>query len=291
MEPAQSASGYQSTLMTALDSWALLLDERIVSTAGTRAATWPNNDLVAVVNAAVFVRERLTGRARFDFAAFSSTAELAVKALDGAALLGCATPLRASCHRIGIIGLADALALLGLCYDSDTGREQAGRIAHALADGCFRGSIRSAREHGGGTEFSGGLLHAAIKRGFPAELLNEARHHGLRHERLTGISPQPRLALFANNVANALDPLVGEASLHHITTSEQTRSVRSCGYALTLRRMQFDPAAGGPQAPTETIATVPETAQLAMREAVQPWIDEPIVYPLPMAPAAGTACA
>ncbi|MEO5559445.1 MAG: hypothetical protein ABIO49_06530 [Dokdonella sp.] len=287
-EPAQSAPGYEATLMSALDSWSLLLDERIIATAGTGAAAWPNNDLAAVVNAAIFVREPWSTFARFDLAAFNSTAELAVRALDGAALLGSDTASHAHRHRIGIVGLADALALLGLRYDSDTGRKQAASIGYALADGCFRGAIRSAREHGACMELSGGLLDAATRRGLPAELLNDARRHGLRHERLTAITSQPRLALFANNVANALDPLVGEASLHRIETSEQTRCVRSSGYALTLHRAQFNDAAKFP-ASTETGANLTQSAQRAMRQAVQPWIDEPIAYPLPIVSAADTA--
>jgi ribonucleoside-diphosphate reductase alpha chain len=288
MEPAQSAPGYEATLMAAFDSWGLLLDERIIATAGTNAAAWPNNDLVAVVNAPIFVRERLSRIARFDLAAFSSTAELAVKALDGAALLGSGAPLPASRQRIGIVGLADALALLGLRYDSDAGREQAGRIGRALAEGCFRGAIRSAQEHGACIEPSNGLLDAAVRRGLPAELLNAAQRRGLRHERLTAITSQPRLALFANNVADALDPLVGEASLHRIATSEQTRCVRSSGYALALRRMQSGNAAGFHPS-VETTANLTASAQLAMRQAIQPWIDEPIAYPLAVVPATGAS--
>lgn len=288
-EPAQSTPAYEARLMTALDSWSLLLDERIIATAGTGADAWPNNDLAAVVNAAVFVREPLSSRARFDLAAFNSMAELAVRALDGAALLGSGTPSRARRHRIGIVGLADALALLGLRYDSDAGREQAGSIGYALADGCFRGAIRSAREHGDCVEPSRELLSAATRRGLPAELLNDARRHGLCHQRLTAITSQPRLALFANNVANALDPLVGEAGLHRIATSEQTRCVRSSGYALALRRAQFNDAAST-HVSIETGANLPQGAQRAMRQAMQPWIDEPIAYPLPIVSAADAAC-
>src|SRR5690348_2313422 len=60
VEPAQPAAEYEAALMTAFASWRLLLDERVLATAGTHAAEWPNNDLVAVLNAGMFVRERFS---------------------------------------------------------------------------------------------------------------------------------------------------------------------------------------------------------------------------------------
>lgn len=50
--------------------------------------------------------------------------------LDNAALLADAVVPRL---RIGIVGIADALALLDLAYDSDAGRAQAASMACALA--------------------------------------------------------------------------------------------------------------------------------------------------------------
>ncbi len=279
-DSAQSAPEHEAILMAAFASWRLLLDERIMATAGTGTAAWPNDNLVAVLNAAMFVRDRWSARARFDLVAFGAMAELAVKALDNAMLLGRGPSLRTSRPRIGIIGLADALALLGLRYDSAEGRAQAGRIGRALAEGCFRGAIRSAQEGSSCAEPSNPLLEWAARRRFPAELLNDARRHGLRHESLTAITSQPRLALFANNVANALDPLAGEDDVHLIATPEHARSVRSPGYALILRgtRPGHATALG---APAETVANVSASAQIAMRQAIQPWIDAPIMYALP----------
>jgi hypothetical protein len=75
--------------------------------------------------------------------------------------------------------------------------------------------------------------------------------------RLTGIVPAPRLACLANATSDALDP--------------------------GARRLARDGVAG------------PE-AQLRLRLAMQPWIDDPIDYPLlgdsaPVAPATLTALA
>lgn len=281
-DSAQSAPAHKVILMAAFASWCPLIDERIIATAGTGAAARPNDNLVAALNVAMLVRDRRSARARFDLVAFGAMTELAVKALNNAVLLGRGTSPRTSRLRIDIIELADALVLLDLRYDSVEGCAQAGRIGRTLAEGCFRGAIRSAQEGGSCAEPANQMLEWAVRRRFSAGLMNDARRHGLRHESLTAITSQLPLALFANNVANALDPLTGENDVHLIAIPEpeHARSVRSSGYALTLRRAQAGDATTL-HAPAETIANVTASAQIAMHRVIQPWIDEPIRYALP----------
>lgn len=273
-ERLQPAGDHEAELMSALMSWRLLFDERILATAGTGNASWPNNNLAAVVNAAMFVRNPFSSRACLDLAGLSATAELAVAALDNAASLGHGPPARRHRLSIGVIGMADALELLELPYGSLSGCAQASGIGRALAEGCFRGAVRSAEERGASREESSAMLERAVERGLPADLLDDARRHGLRHAQLTAIAAHPRLSLFANNVADALEPLQPGETVHSIVTGGQTRSVRSAGYASNIRRTL--PA--NTLAPTrlETNPALSASARTAMREALQPWIDEPI---------------
>ena len=55
--PGQAAP-FQRQLVDALLGWKLLPDERIAASAGTAAPAWPDDGLVAVLNAANFVRRR-----------------------------------------------------------------------------------------------------------------------------------------------------------------------------------------------------------------------------------------
>jgi ribonucleoside-diphosphate reductase alpha chain len=113
--------------------WQVVFDERILSGAGTRDFAWPG-DPVAVLNAASFVRAPFTSGARFDFDSFRAAADLAVRGLDNALLLhsgGSGSPF--ADLRVGMIGVADTLAMLGRRYDSPSGRVIAGQIAQALA--------------------------------------------------------------------------------------------------------------------------------------------------------------
>jgi ribonucleoside-diphosphate reductase alpha chain len=110
----------------------------------------------------------------------------------------------------------------------------------------------------------------------PAELLRDAAGHGLRYTQLTAITSRPRLALLANDVANAADPLRGENHANVIAVGDEQRLVRSSGFALSMLRTRSTASAAGHDMP----ANLSREAQIAMRAALQPWIDEPIVYPL-----------
>ncbi|MEO6689025.1 MAG: hypothetical protein ABIS07_09450 [Dokdonella sp.] len=274
-EPVRLAGAHESELMNALMSWRLLLDERVLATAGTGNANWPNNDLAAVVNAAMFVRNPFSSRASFDLAGFSATAELAVAALDNAASLGHGPSLHCHRFRIGVIGFADALELLEMPYGSAQACAKGGEIGRALAEGCFSGAVNSAKERGACNETSSAMLERAVERGMPKALLEQARRHGLRHTQLTAIEAHPRLSLFANNVADALDPLSGGETVHYVVTEEQTRSVRSSGYASNIRQTRPTIALAAPRL-EKTSSALSAAARTAMHQALQPWIDEPI---------------
>jgi ribonucleoside-diphosphate reductase alpha chain len=274
VESLGDVATWQSQFMRALSSWRLLPDAEVLANAGTGRPLLHDDTLHAALNAACFVPVDPAAVSAPDLAALSECATLAVRMLDNAALLaGVASPRL----RIGIIGIADALALMGVGYDSDAGRAQAASMAKALATGCLRGSIILAVERG---PCSDGDARAAIERaesrGMPADLLRAAAGHGLRHAQLTAITSQPRLALLANDVADAADPLRGENHANVIAAAGGQRCIRSSGFALDILR-----ARGAASGTTADAPAAPSLeARIAMRAALQPWIDEPIAYPL-----------
>lgn len=244
---ASRRPGYKRRLIDAFEGWHLLLDERVSATAGTRAPQWSAHDLHAVLNAASFVRASGSRHRYFDLAHFEEVAALSVHALDDAAALAADGSSRSTPGAsVGIVGVSDALALLGFAYDSDAGRAQAANIAQAMAQGCLSGSIVLARDRGARARCDADWNVRAQRRGYRSELIEAATKHGLRHGRLTAIRSQPRLALFANGVADALDPL---------------------------------PSAAGANPDTDAACT-DVTAQLRLRAAIQPWLDERIAFPL-----------
>ena len=277
---AKDGPRWKARFFDAQSRWQLIFDERILARAGTREAELPC-DPVAVLNAATFVGAALTAAAHFDFDAFRNTAALAVRGLDNILLPRIERDTVAPDLRVGLIGVADALALLGKRYDGAAGRVMAGEIARVLAEGCLCGSVRLARERGAFGDAGAFRSLPSRSRGLGDDLLAELARCGIRHGRLTEISSQPRLARLANNVADALDPV--DAAL----ASEKVRDGRSPGYSLARARTAAPAdAASALCAPLPKIAL---PAQIALRGAVQPWIDTLIDYPFHVDAAPGAS--
>jgi len=279
--PATGRAEYSHRLIDAFTRWSLLLDARILATAGTANPFWQGEDLVAVLNVAAFVRSPGQTHASLDFASVEDTAALAVYALDDAAMVGAprqrggdpSANVDTDCRlRVGLVGLADALASLGAAYDSEDGRRQARLVAQSLANGCLAGCIALARDRGARATCGDQWKQQALQRSYPLELVEGANRYGLRYSALTSITSQPRLATFANNVADAVDPLPIDAAaqLRGSVTSRRVAGNAAGGNGNSLAMESDEPGTSVP-------------AQLRMRAALQPWIDERICYPATLA--------
>lgn len=233
----------------------------------------------AVLNIAAFVVTRQHGPPHLDQDRLSAVAVLAVRLLDNVLASDTTKTNGQKGLRVGVIGLADALHLLGLSYDSDEARQKSAEIAAILAEGCLRGSIELARERGP-ADFDMCAMRATwLARETAPELIAEAHRHGVRHVHMTELTAQPRLALLANNVGDILDPGMGPGLLKH----------HALLWGLQLNALHtvipLSPASTPGQNPTTTprsltIENVSMKARIALRAAVQPWFDAPIDVPL-----------
>jgi ribonucleoside-diphosphate reductase alpha chain len=257
VEGAQAGT-WANRYVDAFSRWQLLPDERLLQMAGTDTGVRGFDSPNATVNVAAFVIAPRSRLARFDGAHFAAVAALAVRLLDDALMTihGARPPIAGL--RIGLIGLADALHLLGIAYDQPDAAEQSRAVGKALAAGTLQGTIELARERGpiDDRPDDGVMLWRA--RGIPDALIDNALCHGVRHKQLTAISLQPRLALLSNNASDALDPAPPGTSQEHGEGAFQ------------------------PRERTGDVAERMVCAQLAIRAAIQPWIDAPIDYPLAM---------
>ncbi|MGN6521385.1 MAG: hypothetical protein ACTHK2_18415 [Dokdonella sp.] len=253
-------------LLAALSSWRILLGERIVACAGNASPQWPI-DPGAVVNAARFVEDAGLPGARFDGVRFAECAGLALRALD--AVPGPATPLATPRPTLGVTGVADALALLGLRYDGAPARAFVRNLGRWLAEGCWRANVSLARDGGARVALAGALRSRASARGIAPELIADAERHGLRHASPLALVAHPRLALLANGIADALDPIAGAGRA--VRFPPDGRIVRSDGCARAVLRVT-----GSALPASETLDGIPISAQLALRGALQPWLDAPI---------------
>jgi ribonucleotide reductase alpha subunit len=242
----------------AFSRWQLLPDERLLRMAGTDTGLRPFDSPGAALNVAAFVAAPLTRQARFDRARFAGIAALAVRLLDDALVTMHGARPALTDLRIGLTGLADALHLLGMTYDGTGAAEQSRDVGKALATGTLQGSVELANERGPINDNPRHRVTLWRDRGIPEALIEDALCRGIRHSRLTAIALQPRLALLSNNASDALDP------------------------APPRRPHGRGEASNASYAASAIDAETMVTAQLAIRAAIQPWIDAPIDYPLAM---------
>src|SRR3989441_843098 len=102
-----------------------------------------------------YVSAPFTEQAKFEFERFARTVEVSVRMLDNV-LEVTAWPLEqqrkeAMAKRrvgLGFTGLVDALIMLRLKYDTDEARRMAARVAEAMRDQAYQGSVELARERG-----------------------------------------------------------------------------------------------------------------------------------------------
>lgn len=252
----EEAPSWSRRFIDAFSRWRLLPDARLLHLAGTGNKVDDLDDPAAVLNAAAFVRWPDTLRATFERESFVATAALAVRLLDDV-LLSCARVSAGTQPRLGLIGVADALQMLSLPYDSAGARQCASDMASALAEGALLGATDLARERGPADCDRQQLAQRWRRAGAPGSLVEAVLRWGMRFSRLTQIEPQPQLALLANDASDALDPRLANTGLptrHAVHEGESTRR-------------------------DETAETLVQ-AQIELRAAMQPWIDRPIDYPL-----------
>ncbi|TXI51119.1 MAG: hypothetical protein E6Q50_02070 [Lysobacter sp.] len=250
------ASLWAQRYSDAFSKWQVLPCERLLREAGTGVAVGPAASAPqAALNVSAFVRQSRGTATRFDRDEFVRVCGLTVRFLDDAALTS-GHPTTSGLQ-IGLIGMADALAQLGRGYAGEAACAQAREIASAFAEGCLLGDLALARERGANAVDGKRWGVRFRARGLSAELLADARRYGLRYSRLTAIGSQPRMALLANNIADALDPAV------RLSAHERPLAAR-------WRDAGLDRTSPG----------AAHIAQLELRAAIQPWIDRPIDTPL-----------
>jgi len=110
---------------------------------------------------------------------------------------------------LGFTGLGDALIMLNLHYDTPEARALARRVAEAMRNAAYDGSIELARERGAFPLFNADLFlsGSTFASRLPQALKDRIRAHGLRNSHLLSIAPTGTISLaFADNASNGIEP-------------------------------------------------------------------------------------
>lgn len=169
------------------------------------------------LNLTTFIVNPFSSTSRVDENALRETARLAVRFLDNVTEIS-RFPLmrqRAQAHRtrrigLGITGLADALAMLGLRYDSEHARSVAANVMRTVRDAAYAASVELAREKGAFPAFDREqYLARPFIRSLPGPLQTAIRRDGIRNSHLTAIAPAGTISLLAHNVSSGIEPIFG----------------------------------------------------------------------------------
>jgi ribonucleoside-diphosphate reductase alpha chain len=235
------------------------------------------------LNLVHFVNQPFAQSATVDWGALEAATAAAVRLLDNVVDVS-RYPLEAQavqargCRRIGlgITGLADALLMLGLHYDSDSAREVAAEILRCMRDAAYQASIDLAREKGAFPLLDKSpYLESTFVRRLPAGLRDAIARHGIRNSHLLAIAPAGSISLLANNVSNGLEPVYGYEYRRRLRLPDGNfAEYRVSDYAWRHYR-QRHPA--GPLPDTFVDApSLPPQAHLQMQAALQPFVDNAI---------------
>ena len=223
------------------------------------------------------------GEPAFDFRRFTHAVTWQVRALDNALEIS-QWPLpqqRAEAlakRRIGVgfTGLADALTMLMLRYDSAEGRAMAANIARHMRDAAYRSSIALAKEKGAFPLFDAQqmLVPGTFASRLPEKIKDAMCRHGLRNSHLLSIAPAGTVSLaFADNTSNGIEPAFG----WRYTRSKRDLNGHVKAYTVEDHAWRVYQALGGDVAAlppyfVSALEIAPED-HIAMVQAVQPYID------------------
>lgn len=235
------------------------------------------------MNLTVFVVDPFGRRPSFDFGALAYSTALAVRFLDDVIDVS-AYPLPEQAERarrsrrigLGITGLADALAMLGLRYDSDAAREAATGAMRTICYAAYRASEELAVEKGVFPDLD---VDGFLAGGFTQRLSSGDRdtiaRTGIRNSHLLAIAPAGTISLLADNVSSGIEPIFsldGKRRVLDRDGSYRFFKVRDFAWDLWLRSHP----GGSPPAALVEAREIDPHAHLQMQVALQPFVDNAI---------------
>ena len=236
------------------------------------------------LNLTRFVHEPFTPAARIDTEAIRACVPIAVRLLDNVYELS-GFPLEKqrrtarAARRVGlgVMGLADALIMLGLRYDGADARAVAADLMRTVRDAAYRASASLAREKGAFELFSASpFLAGEFAARLPDDIRADIARSGLRNSHLVALAPTGSISLLAGGVSAGIEPVSAweyRRQIHFHAHDAET--VELTDYAHALFRTGF-----GSDAPlSDAFRTAPEIdphAQLAMHAALQGYVDNAV---------------
>lgn len=241
--------------------------------------------LLSSANLSQFVIDPFGSNAHIDIVHLLDVVSVGVRMMDNVIDVG-RFPLEAQQEKakadrqlgLGITGMADMLAMLGIRYGSDEAAEYSEQVMKQIHIAAYKTSISLAREKGAFPSFNadGFLREGTAASRLPAELQDDIGNYGIRNALLTSIAPTGTISLYANNVSSGIEPTFAHEYTRNVTQKDGSRiGQRVVSYA----KARWEEINGeGTPMPSYCVTTADLTPSehIKMQAAVQQWVDSSI---------------
>jgi ribonucleoside-diphosphate reductase alpha chain len=164
-----------------------------------------------------FVNNPFTPAATFNWSGFEATVKGGVDILDRVLdVTNWPLPeqeLEAHNKRrigVGYLGLADAMAMLGIRYNSEAGVEFTRQVGTSMRDAAYSRSIELAQEFGAFPLFNANeyLREGTFASRLPEQMKLDIRQYGMRNSHLLSLAPTGTIAMaFGDNASSGIEPI------------------------------------------------------------------------------------
>lgn len=239
--------------------------------------------LLGSINLARLVVEPFGKDARIDEAALEDLVGTAVRMMDNV-VDASRFPLEAQAREaaakrrigLGVTGLADALAMVGVRYGSPEAARLTARWLKRVARAAYLASARLAAEKGAFPLYDrDAFLDTPTMRAMDGEVRDEVAAHGIRNALLTSIAPTGTISLYAGNVSSGIEPVFAHAYTRKVLQRDGTRIEEEVvDFAVQAWRDRM----GDAPLPDHFVSaqTLSPMEHVRMQAAAQDWVDSSI---------------
>lgn len=235
---------------------------------------------LGAINLTQFVKAPFTKQAAIDWSALCETTQIATRFLDDVIDIS-RYPLAQQNRQaiatrrigLGMTGLADALLMLNVHYESEAALQMAKEMMRHISEVTWQTSIELAKEKGCFPLFHPDYLRGNFVSSLPQTILQSLTQYGVRNSHHNTIAPAGTISLLANNISNGIEPIFNAQYERNVRMGNgeiQTFIVSDFAWALWHKQHE-----GMPIAWAHVNALSPD-AHLRMQAALQPYVDNAI---------------
>ncbi len=177
---------------------------------------------------------------------------------------------------LGVTGLADALAMVGVRYGSEEAARLTSRWLERIARAAYTVSAHLAAEKGAFPLFDAEkYLESGALAQMDEGVRQLIREHGIRNALLTSIAPTGTISLFAGNVSSGIEPIFAHAYTRKVLQKDGSRTEEEVvDYAVQMwRDLKGDEPLPDYFVNAQTLAPADH---VRMQAAAQEWVDSSI---------------